>query len=188
MLKSVLSEDIWNGVVAANSPIFNEIHEIVDKNSPLIDKLNQESHSHEDTRDLLSKITGTEIDDSVTVFLPMYSDFGKHLAIGKHVFINSNVIFTDLGGITLEDHVLIGPRANILSVNHPIDPYTRRGLIVKPVTIKKNAWIGAAETILPGITIGENSIVGANAVVTKDVLPNTIVAGNPARIVRNIEE
>ena len=96
-------------------------------------------------------------------------------------------MFTDLGGITLEDHVLIGPRANLLTVNHPQDPKQRRSLIVKPITIKRNAWIGAAATILPGVTVGENAIVGANALVTKDVPANTVVGGNPAKVIKEIK-
>lgn len=83
---------------------------------------------------------------------------------------------------------MIGPRVNLLTVNHPTNPNERRGLIVKPITIKQNAWIGAAATILPGVTIGENSIVGANSLVTKDVPPNTVVVGSPAQFVKNIKE
>ncbi|HAX1042357.1 TPA: sugar O-acetyltransferase, partial [Enterococcus faecium] len=85
------------------------------------------------------------------------------------------------------DSVLIGPRVNLITVNHLTDPKERRGLLVKPIHIKKNAWIGAGATILPGVTIGENAIVAANATVTKDVPDNTIVAGIPAKIVKPVE-
>lgn len=186
MFKNVLSENIWGRVVSEKEPVFEEINKIVESNSKLISKLNNEYHNHDSTIKLLSEITGQKVDDSVGVNLPLYSDFGKHLSIGKSVFINSNVMFTDLGGITLEDHVLIGPRVNLLSVNHPTNPEQRRGLIVSPITIKRNAWIGAAATVLPGVTIGENAIVGANAVVTKDVPANTVVTGSPAKVVKTI--
>ncbi|MDG0842090.1 sugar O-acetyltransferase [Staphylococcus equorum] len=186
MFENILSENIWGHIVSEKEPVFEEINKIVDSNSKIISKLNNEYQDHDSIIQLLSEITGQKIDNSVAINLPFYSDFGKHLDIGKSVFINCNVMFTDLGGITLEDHVQIGPRANLLSVNHPIDPEQRRGVIVKPITIKKNAWIGAAATILPGVTVGENAIVGANAVVTKDVPKNAVVTGSPAKVVKTI--
>jgi acetyltransferase-like isoleucine patch superfamily enzyme len=91
-----------------------------------------------------------------------------------------------MGGITVGDNVLIGPKVNLVSENHPINPTQRKSLIGKPIVIKNNAWIGAGATILPGIAVGENSIVAAGAIVTKDVPDNTIVAGNPARPIKNI--
>ena len=91
-----------------------------------------------------------------------------------------------MGGITIGDNVLIGPKANLVSENHPINPTQRNSLIGKPIVIKNNAWIGAAATILPGITVGENAIVAAGAIVTKDVPDNTIVAGNPAKPIKKI--
>ncbi|UXR78480.1 MULTISPECIES: sugar O-acetyltransferase [unclassified Staphylococcus] len=183
---------LWDDIlidtpIHVDNPLFTKIHEVVDENAPHVMQLNTQLHSEDEKRNRLEEITGHPIDSSVHINLPFNTDFGKHISIGKHVFINSNVMFTDLGGITLEDHVLIGPRVNLITVNHDIDPQTRRSLILKPITIKRNAWIGAAATILPGVTIGENAVVGANALVTKDVPPNTIVGGNPARILNTIE-
>ena len=117
--------------------------------------------------------------------LPFYTDFGKHIKFGKNIFINIGVMFTDLGGITIEDKVLIGPGAKLLSVNHSIDPEKRRGIIASPILIKENAWIGANATILPGVTVGKNSIVAAGAVVTEDVPDNVIVGGVPAKIIKS---
>jgi acetyltransferase-like isoleucine patch superfamily enzyme len=91
-----------------------------------------------------------------------------------------------MGGITIEDNVLIGPKVNLITENHPLDPVDRRALICKPIVIKRNAWIGASVTILPGIIIGENAIAAAGAVVTADVLPNSVVGGVPAKLIRNI--
>nr|WP_263314561.1 DapH/DapD/GlmU-related protein [Mammaliicoccus sp. Marseille-Q6498] len=187
MVQNVLSENINNRIVSMTEDVFKEIDEIVETNTKLLIKLNNFYQNHDEANELLSEITGQHIDQSVTVNLPFYTDFGRHIQFGKHVFLNSNVMLTDLGGITLEDHVLIGPRANLLSVNHPTDPSNRRSIFVKPIVIKRNAWIGGAATILPGVTVGENAIVGANAVVTKDVPANTIVAGNPAKSVKNID-
>ena len=92
----------------------------------------------------------------------------------------------DRGGITLEDNVLIGPKVNLITTNHPLNPVERRATISHPIIIKRNAWIGAAATILPGVTIGEYSVVAAGAVVSKDVPPNTIVGGVPAKIIKSI--
>ena len=91
-----------------------------------------------------------------------------------------------LGGIELEDNVLIGPEVKILSVNHPLDPKNRRGVILKSVKIRRNAWIGAGVTVCPGVTIGENSVIGAGSVVTKDVPSNTVYAEVPAKFIKNI--
>lgn len=137
-------------------------------------------------RNLLSKITDTDIDESVTVFTPLYINYGKHTKIGKNVFINFDCVFLDLGGITIEDNVLIAPKVSLLSESHPIEPTERYSLNVAPILIKKNAWIGANATILQGVTIGENAVVAAGSVVSKDVPDNTIVGGIPAKIIKEI--
>lgn len=137
------------------------------------------------TRAMLSKIIDSKIDDTTTIFTPFYTNFGKHIQIGKNVFINHACSFLDMGGITIEDDVLIGPKVNLITENHSLDPKNRKSLFCKPIVIKKNAWIGASATILPGVTIGENAIVGAGSVVTKNVPKNTIFAGIPAKHIKN---
>lgn len=137
-------------------------------------------------RKQLSEIIGSQIDETTGIFAPFYINFGKHTKIGKNVFINHACSFLDLGGITIEDDVLIGPKVNLVTENHPIDPSNRKTLICKPIVIKRNSWIGAGATILPGVTVGENAVVAAGSVVTKDVPNNTIVAGVPAKHVKNI--
>ncbi|MFD2966592.1 DapH/DapD/GlmU-related protein [Sphingobacterium bambusae] len=137
-----------------------------------------------EVRKLLSEITGSEIDDSVTVFTPLHINYGKHTKIGKNVFINFDCVFLDIGGITIEDGVLIAPKVSLLTEGHGILPKDRQSLIPKPIRIKKNAWIGAGATILQGITIGENAVVAAASVVSKDVPDNTMVGGIPAKIIK----
>jgi acetyltransferase-like isoleucine patch superfamily enzyme len=137
-------------------------------------------------RNLLSQITASEIDESVAVFTPLYINYGKHTKIGKNVFINFDCVFLDLGGITIEDGVLIAPKVSLLSEGHPLSPEKRHSLVPKPILIKKNAWIGANATILHGVTIGENSVVAAGSVVSKDVPDNVIVGGAPAKIIKEI--
>jgi acetyltransferase-like isoleucine patch superfamily enzyme len=137
-------------------------------------------------RELLSDIIGKPIDESTTIFAPFHVNFGRFTTLGKNVFINHACSFLDMGGITIEDHVLIGPRVNVVTENHPLDPSDRRSLITQPVVIKRNAWIGAGATILPGVTIGENAVVAAGAVVLKDVPANTLVGGVPAKFIKTI--
>lgn len=138
-------------------------------------------------RAILARITQTEIDESVAVFTPFYINYGKHTKIGKNVFINFDCVFLDWGGITIEDNVLIAPKVSLLTEGHPISPSERHALIPKPIHVKRNAWIGANATILQGVTIGENSIVAAGSVVSKDVPDNVIVGGIPAKVLRSIE-
>jgi acetyltransferase-like isoleucine patch superfamily enzyme len=139
-------------------------------------------------RSLLSQITGSEIDESVAIFTPLHINYGKHTKIGKNVFINMNCVFLDLGGITIEDNVLIAPKVSLLSEGHPLALESRQSLVPGHIHIKKNAWIGAGATILPGVTVGENSVVAAGAVVSKDVPDNTVVGGIPAKILKSINK
>lgn len=140
----------------------------------------------DEIRNLLGQITGSEIDESVAIFTPLNINYGKHTKIGKNVFINFDCVFLDLGGITIEDNVQIAPKVSLLSEGHPTSPADRHSLIPKPIHIKKNAWIGAGATILQGVTIGENAVVAAGSVVSKDVPDNTIVGGIPAKFIKAI--
>ena len=184
------TEDIFERIksgasIRLNDPQFSKIDEVVSRTLRLTPELNSSTDVNM-IRERLSEIIGTRIDDSTVVFAPFYTNFGKFIRIGKNVFINHACTFLDLGGITLEDNVLLGPKVNLITENHPLEPGNRRNLICQPILIKRNAWIGAAVTILPGITIGENAVVAAGAVVTRDVPANTVVAGVPAKVVKTI--
>jgi acetyltransferase-like isoleucine patch superfamily enzyme len=164
---------------------YSKIQATVDRSIKLNAKLNASDDS-ELIRKNVSELIDTEIDPSTIIFVPFYTNFGRFISIGKNVFINHACTFLDMGGITIEDSVLIGPKVNLITENHPLNPDDRKSLICKPIVIKRNAWIGAAVTILPGVTIGENAVVAAGAVVATDVLPNTIVGGVPAKFIKNI--
>jgi acetyltransferase-like isoleucine patch superfamily enzyme len=151
----------------------------------LLVQLNNSSDAAE-IRELLSQITGAEIDQSVAVFTPLYINYGKNTKIGRNVFINFDCVFLDLGGITIDDNVLIAPKVSLLSEGHPITPEERQSLVPGHIHISKNAWIGAGATILPGVTVGENAVVAAGAVVSKDVPANTVVGGIPARHIKDL--
>jgi acetyltransferase-like isoleucine patch superfamily enzyme len=139
-------------------------------------------------RDLLGQITNSVIDETTTIFTPFHINYGKHTQIGKNVFINFDCVFLGLGGITIEDNVLIAPKVSLLTEGHPTSIEDRHSLVPQPIHIKKNAWIGANATILPGVTVGENSIVAAGAVVSKNVPDNSIVGGVPAKFIKSINQ
>ncbi|MEX2804185.1 DapH/DapD/GlmU-related protein [Streptococcus sp. H31] len=174
-------------VIKKDSPVYREIHEVTAETLPMVEDLNMVKRDKEAVRTLIGQIIGKELDETTEITLPFRTDFGRHIRLGKEVFINTDVMLTDLGGITLEDKVLIGPRANLITVNHPSNLKQRRGLILKPILVKRNAWIGAGATVLPGVTIGENAIVAAGSIVSKDVPDNTIVAGVPAKVIKEVE-
>ncbi|MBR8697399.1 DapH/DapD/GlmU-related protein [Enterococcus gallinarum] len=179
-------QQLVNRELLADAPIFQRIHQYKEYNERMVREMNQGYHSADKIRAYLEQITGEKIDASVTVNTPFYTDYGRHIQFGRNVYLNINVTFVDLGGIFIKDHVLIGPGARLITVNHLTDPKKRRGLWVAPIVIKKNAWIGANATILSGVTVGENAIVAADATVTKDVPANVVVAGTPAKIVKTI--
>lgn len=153
-------------------------------NQPLVQELNTNIQTMEIARKILEKLTLEKIDESVAINVPFQTDFGRHIHFGKDIYINKDVFMVDLGGIFIEDGVLIGPRAKLISVNHPLNPADRHKLELKSVRVEKNAWIGADATILPGVTVGVNAVVAAGAIVTKDVPANTVVAGVPAKVIK----
>ncbi|PXY46846.1 DapH/DapD/GlmU-related protein [Flavobacterium hydrophilum] len=181
-------ERLRNGeTITPNAPQAHELREASYATQELLFQMNSSSNPYE-IRMILSQITNTQIDENTTVFTPLYINYGKHLSIGKNVFINFDCTFLALGGITIEDNVLIAPKVSLLSEGHPIAINQRHSLIPGHIHIKKNAWIGANATILPGVTIGENAIVAAGAVVSKNVPDNTIVGGVPAKFIKTISD
>lgn len=167
-----------------DDPDYNQFGEVVARTIRLCVTMNATATDTDQVRTQLGIIIGTEIDPSTTVFPPFHTNFGRSIRLGKNIFINHACSFLDIGGITIEDEVQIGPRVNLTSENHPLDPSDRTTLIPRPIVIKRNAWIGAGATILPGVTIGENAVVAAGAVVSRDVPANAVVAGVPAKVVK----
>ena len=182
--KDIFERLLAGEAILPNDPQLGRLREEAFAVKALLNQMNNAVNPQEIT-DILSIILDTKVQD-VTVFTPLYINYGKHISIGKNVFINFDCTFLALGGITIEDNVLIGPKVSLITESHPLDPEQRKGLIGKPIHIKKNAWIGANATILPDVTIGENAIVAAGAVVSKDVPDNTIVGGIPAKFIKNV--
>jgi len=174
-------------IIAIDDPGRNDIGEAVNASKILTTALNNESDPAE-IRRLLDQILKTPLDETSTIFTPFFTNYGKNITIGKNVFINHACSFLDLGPILIDDGVLIGPRVNLATESHPVEPSQRQSLFVKPIHIMQNAWIGAGATILPGVTVGKNAIVAAGAVVSKDVPDNAIVGGIPAKLIRYIQD
>lgn len=152
-------------------------------------EINGKYHEPDQMRGLFSELIGKPVDEGFMLFPPFTTDCGKNINLGKNVFINSGCRFQDQGGIFIGDDVLVGHNVIIATLNHGFKPENRADLIPAPVRIGNKAWIGSGSIILPGITIGENAVVAAGSVVAKDVPANTVVAGNPARILReNIDK
>ncbi|TPK64343.1 sugar O-acetyltransferase [Mesorhizobium sp. B2-4-15] len=142
-----------------------------------------------EVRALFSELIGKKVDDSVLLVPPFYATGGAGMRIGRNVFINQNCTFYDLGGLDIADDVMIGPNVSLITSGHPLEPSRRRGFTTaRPIVIERNVWIAAGATVVGGVTIGENSVVAAGSVVTRDVPPNMLVGGNPARVIRSIAE
>lgn len=183
--KDIFERMLEGGVIQNDDPQFYKVFEQVNATKKLSIALNI-AIEPEKIREIIGEIIEKKIDNSSTVFTPFHTNFGKFISIGKNVFINHACSFLDLGGITIEDDVLIGPNVQLITESHSIKPTERKALILNSILIKKNAWIGAGAIILPGVTVGENSVVAAGSVVTKHVADNTVVAGVPAKVVKKI--
>lgn len=159
-----------------------EIAEI-DRQEKVLFRLNHTMPGSEDYDNLVRQLF-SHVGDGSRVLSPMTVVHGDKVHIGNNVIVMPNSLMMASGTITIEDNALVAAYVKLISNNH--DPYDRAVLTCKPVVLKKNCWIGAGVVILPGVTVGENSIVGAGSVVTKDVPANTVVAGNPAKFIKNL--
>jgi len=187
-LQELLTNMTAAGALYPNTKEHKAMNEVSKQARHLCAKLNTGIYNDEEIRQQMSQIIGQELDESFSIFLPFTTDFGKNTKIGKNVFINSGCRFQDQGGITLGDQTLLGHNVILATINHDYDPDKRGIMHLAPIVLEEKTWIGSHSTILPGVTIGENSIVAAGSVVTKDVKANTIVGGNPAKFICNLED
>lgn len=172
--------------VPFNDPDYSKIIDACNETRKLLIQLNAASDG-EEIRNLLSKIIGGNVHATTMVFPPFQINYGKNTRVGKNVFINFDCTFLDLGGITIDDNVMLAPKVSLLSEGHPIAVDDRQTLTAGSIHVKRNVWIGAGATILQGVTIGENAVVAAGAVVSKDVPANTVVGGVPAKTIKTIQ-
>lgn len=174
-------------VVKGGSPIHQHMHILNNEARKITIKLNNEYHKMEEIRMLFSRLIGKHVDNTFTMFPPFYTDCGKNITIGKRVFINAGCHFQDQGGITIGDDCQIGHNVVLATLNHGFAPNERKSMYPASIVIGKNVWIGSNASILPGVTIGDNAIIAAGAVVTKNVEENTIVGGVPAKFIKMID-
>ena len=164
----------------------DELYANVQRTMRLCAEMNSGYHTEAEVRDCLREITRSQVPDTVRVFTPLNINYGPGVRFGDDCFLNFGCTLLAIGGITIGDGAFIGPHCVLATEYHPEDPATRHTLLTKPIVIGRNAWLGADVKVLAGVTIGENAIVAAGSVVTKDVPANMVVAGSPARVIRPI--
>lgn len=182
----IFERELAGEMISPADPDFPEILSVIDRAMELTTQLNQLHYKDPNVRPILGELFGAALDDSSTVLPPFYTDFGRNTRIGAGCFIQQGCTFFDRGGIAIGDHVFIGPKVNLITLNHDMTPENRATTYCKPIRIEDNAWIGVGATILPGVTVGKNAVVAAGSVVTRDVAPGTIVGGNPAKFLKNV--
>ena len=172
--------------IKANSPTHLKMHELSQEAIKITMEINSSYHTPDELTALMEQLTGRKVGERFGLFPPFYTDCGKNIHIGSRVFINSGCKFQDQGGIYIGDGALIGHNTTLATLNHGMLPEERGDLIPRPIRIGKNVWIGSDCTILPGVTIGDNAVIGAGSVVTKDIPENMIAVGSPAKVIRSI--
>ena len=149
-------------------------------------EINTKYHDPEELAELFSELIGKPVGKDFGLFPPFYTDFGKNITIGDRVFINAGCKFQDQGGITIDDGALIGHGVVLATLNHDFAPEKRQQLHPAPIHIGKNVWIGANATVTPGVSIGDNAVIAAGAVVNRDIPANVIAGGVPAKVIREL--
>lgn len=172
--------------VVNGSDIHQLMHRMSQEALRITAEINSRYHTPDQLHRLLEELWGHELPDSVTLFPPFGTDCGKNTWVGERCFINMGCKFQDQGGIFIGNDCLVGHNATLCTINHNHDPARRGDMSFKPIHIGDKVWLGANVTILQGVTIGEGAIVAAGAVVTKDVAPQTIVGGIPAKYIKNV--
>ncbi len=128
--------------------------------------------------------------EGISIRKPFYCDYGINIKVGRNFYANYNCVFLDVGPINIGDDVFLGPGVSLITVNHPLDPQSRREgkEYARPINIGNNVWLGADVTVNPGVTIGENTVIGSGSVVVKDIPANVVAAGNPCRVIKDVDE
>lgn len=186
-MEDILQRELNGELISTSDPEYGKIIGTIQRTMDALAAFNQRPPFAEGNREEISGILGTKIDDSSAILPPFYADYGQNIKIGKNVWIQQGCTFFDRGGIEIGDDVFIAPKVNLVTLNHVLNPFERSTTYAKPIKIGNRVWIGIGATVLAGVTVGDNSVIAAGTVVTKDVPENTVVAGNPARVIKKIE-
>ena len=186
-MKDIFERDKSGEPVSIDDPEYFKLKKIILQAQRLTQEMNTQVLDCDEIREIFARLIGAEVDPTLTVWTPFYTDFGKNIKLGKRVFINHGCTFMDRGGITIGDDCFIAPKVCLITLDHGHAPDKRRTLISKPIVIGNNVWIGAGAIVLQGVSVGDNAIIGAGSVVTKDVPRGVIVAGNPAKIIKTLD-
>ena len=172
--------------VQCGSEIHLKMHELSQEALRITSQINGKYNPPDELGRLMQQLIGQKLDEKFGLFPPFYTDCGKNIHLGKAVFINAGCKFQDQGGIFIGDNTLIGHNTVIATLNHGMLPDERGNLIPSPVHIGKGVWIGSSSVILPGVTIGDNAVIGAGSVVTKDIPADSVAVGDPAKVIKSI--
>lgn len=189
--KMIMTLEEFKDFVKTGKPLdTEEIHLFMDRMGgearKITFRLNSAYHTPEEIRDILSELFGKAVPSTLRVFPPFYTDFGKNIEVGEDVFINACCHFQDHGGVRIGDGCQIGHNVVFATLNHFLEPEKRKMTHSAPIVLGKNVWVGSNATILQGVTIGDNAVIGAGAVVTGDIPANTVAVGVPAKVIKHI--
>ena len=172
--------------IVPGTPDAATMHEGAQEALMRVAELNNAYRTPEEIREIFGRITGKPAPEGLSIFPPFYTDFGRNITVGEGVFFNGGCRLQDQGGITIGDRTLVGHNVVMATLDHDLDPARRGVLHPAPISIGSDVWIGASATITKGVTIGDGAVVAAGAVVTRDVPPRTVVAGVPAKVIREL--
>ena len=179
-------EYVKRGEALSSEEIHRFMNRMSDEARRIPFRLNTAYHTPDEVRGLLSELFGYRVPESLRVFPPFYTDFGRNITVGRDVFINACCHFQDHGGGTIGDGCQLGHNVVFATRNHGLSPEDRQNTYPAPIVLGRNVWVGSNATILQGVTIGDNAVIAAGAAVTKDVEPATIVGGVPAKVIRRL--
>ena len=173
--------------VISRSEVGLKMHLMAQEAMKILYFINNKYNTPSELRRWMSLLIHQELDEGFGLFPPFFTDCGKNIHLGKNVFINAGCRFQDQGGIYIGDGTFIGHNVILATLNHDLNPNTRADMYPKPIHIGKKVWIGSGAIVLPGVRIGDNSVIAAGSVVTKNVPENVVYGGNPAKFIKKIE-
>ena len=173
--------------VISSSEVGLKMHLMAQEAMKILYFINNKYNTPSELRRWMSLLIHQELDEGFGLFPPFFTDCGKNIHLGKNVFINAGCRFQDQGGIYIGDGTFIGHNVILATLNHDLNPNTRADMYPKPIHIGKKVWIGSGAIVLPGVSIGDNSVIAAGSVVTKNVPENVVYGGNPAKFIKKIE-